>query len=80
MKEVQRREPKEDDQENIEYAYHAIQEVFDGNPQVDGSIFSGALISHLVGGYIQTGITPAQFREELDKMEEYYKKMWEEND
>lgn len=74
----ERRDPKETDQINTEYAFQILRKAMQDHPEVEQSLWAGACWSCLVNGYINSGIPYKEFQQEMKSVAAFYKKRWEE--
>lgn len=64
---------KEEDQENTERALSLIQDIYKKHPEIEESLWAGALWSALVCGYINSGFSYKQFIIESTGALKHYK-------
>lgn len=62
----------------IEEAAQLVSELVQLNPQIEMTLWYGALMSCFVRGHINTGFSYEQFRKEIKKVVEHYKPWFEE--
>ncbi len=68
------REPKEDDQENIQKAYELLMDLIEQNERdIEAALWVGAMICALAENYEKSGISFQQFKTEISQCVEYYK-------
>ena len=72
------RKAKPDDHENIQKAYELIIELMRFNPQIEASLWPGALFSNLVAGYENSGFSFRDFEYEILSMLKHAETWWEE--
>ena len=75
---AKRRPPKESDQVNIEYAYQIVIKTIEDHPEVETTLWAGALLSALANAYIDAGLSYEQFESEFDSAKKFYRKWWDE--
>lgn len=70
---MEKREPKKTDQEEIEKAFQLLKSFMADHPEIEPTLWSGAFWSILVDGYSKSGVTYDEFTEEWDKLKLHYK-------
>ena len=71
------RPSKKDDQKNIEKAYIILIETVKKHPEIETSLWAGALMSAFVNMHTNTKIPYKEFCEALDGIKIIYKKWWD---
>jgi len=69
---LEKRVPKEKDQEQIEIAYELIRNLMQQHPEIEPSLWAAAVWSVLVNGYKACGFNYKMFREETSKAVKHY--------
>ena len=72
------REPKPNDQEQVQKALDLIKEVANLNPDIEATIWVSACYSCIVSSYINSGITYDEFIRDISNGFKIYKSWWEE--
>jgi hypothetical protein len=75
MKEIRPR--LENDQENIQKAYELISNLIEEHTEIESTLWVGDIYSMLVSGYLKNGFSYEDFCEELNKISEFYKSRWD---
>jgi hypothetical protein len=71
--------PKDTDQEQIEKAFNLIKDCMAHHPEIEPTLWAGAVWSVLVDGYASSGMTHDQFTQEWDKLKHFYKPWFKSN-
>lgn len=74
---MRRRQPKDDDQKNTEKAYKILCKTVEEHPEIETSLWAGALMSAFVDMHQNTKFTYKNFCEVLDDIKEVYKNWFE---
>jgi len=74
---MRKRRPKKTDQENTEKAYLLLIELAEKNPQIETSLWMGALISAFVDMHMRTKNPYQNFCLTLEQIKEHYKDWWD---
>lgn len=74
---MEKRPAKKDDQENTERAYEILTETVNLNSDIERTLWVGAMISLLIEGFINSGISYEAFCAEWDRIKTHYKPWWE---
>lgn len=61
----ERRPSQENDQANVEKAYQLIKELMSQHPEIEGSLWAGAVWSVFVNGYKQSDFSYEDFCQEV---------------
>ena len=77
MKEI--RPPHENDQEKIQRAYDLIMDLMNNHPEIEPTLWCGAVWSALVVGYKVCRFSYAEFRDEIFKISRHYKSWWDDD-
>ena len=70
------RNPKHNDQNNIEIAYSQLIKLINSS-SIESTLWVSAIISAVVKNYIISDISYNQFCEDLDEMKIIYKNWWD---
>lgn len=70
---MERRLPKETDQDQAEKAYLLLKDCMASHPEIDPNLWAGAVWSILVDGYAASGMTYDRFTQEWDQVKHFYK-------
>lgn len=65
--------PKPDDQENIYKAHDYLWECINAHPEIESTLWVGALFSTLVAGFVKEGCAFTDFENEIKQMLRHYK-------
>jgi hypothetical protein len=72
------REPKPDDQEKSEKALDMLRDLIFYNDECDSVIWIGAMFALTARWYSKSGHSFENFKEEMDRMTNFYKNLWDE--
>lgn len=75
MKEI--RKALETDQDNIDKGYQYLMDTISDHPEIESTLWAGAVWSVLVSGYKRCDFSYDEFLSELDKISRHYKSWWE---
>ncbi len=75
---MQKRPPKETDQEEIEKAFQLLKGTMAAHPEIEPTLWAGAVWSCLVHGYKSSGFTYKDFEEGIHEVLDHFKKFWDE--
>lgn len=70
---MEKREPKKTDQEQTERGFNLIMEIMSAHPEIEPTLWAGAVWSVLVNGYNQSGVTYDEFTRQWDEVKHHYK-------
>jgi hypothetical protein len=70
---MERRSPKKTDKQQTEKAFQLIKECMANHPEIEPTLWAGAVWSILVHGYSASGVSYEQFTKEWDKLKHHYK-------
>jgi hypothetical protein len=70
---MEKRNAKIDDQDQVEKGYNLIKDLMSKHPEIESTLWSGAVWSILVDGYVASGISYDQFTDEWDNVKHHYK-------
>jgi hypothetical protein len=76
MMKREKREPKADDQKQVQYVFEHFTRLVKDNPEIEPIILISACWSILIDSYKNSGWTYAQFCEEIDAVKKHYIKWW----
>lgn len=71
------RPPKPNDQKNTEKAFRLILELYEKHPEIEPSLWAGALWSALANGYLNCHFTFDEFKRQIDDMLKHTKKYYD---
>ncbi len=74
------RHSKEDDQDEIQKAFDILVNAAKDHPEIEATLWIGALWSQLVNTYIESAMPFDLFCEELDEVKENYKNWFEDEE
>ncbi len=74
MKEI--RPSKDSDQDNTEKAFQLIKNCLEEHPEIESTLWAGAVWSVLVYGYRNCGFSYKEFCDEWEKVKNHFKKEW----
>lgn len=75
---MEKRCSKKTDQMNIEKAFNILINAMKSDPEIEPTLWAGAVWSVLVEGYINSGMSYELFCKEWDKIKIHYKSWWNE--
>lgn len=75
---LERRPPKKGDQDKITEAVNLIYDLMSLNQQVEPSLWAGAIISVLVNGYRNCGMSHKMFKTEMTQICDHFEDSWNE--
>ncbi len=70
---MERRPPKKTDQQQIEKAFNLLKNCMASHPEIEPTLWAGAVWSVLVDGYNSSGMSYEQFTREWDELKNHYK-------
>ena len=70
---MERRMPKKSDQQKIEKGFHLIKSLMQDHPEIEPTLWAGAVWSILVDGYVASGMSYEKFTQEWDDLKHHYK-------
>ena len=74
---MQYRPSQESDQEKIEKAFNLIKKLMVDHPEIEPTLWAGAVWSILVDGYSSSGMSYEQFTREWDLVKNHYKELFD---
>lgn len=74
---MERRPPKDDDQENVEHAFLLIKGLMAKYSNIEPSLWAAAVWSVLVDEYINSGLNYEEFCSDLNEIKNHYKDWFE---
>lgn len=77
---MEKRPPKEDDQQMSARAYDFLLEIINAHPEIDPTLWYGALVSCIVNGFINADHSYEVFCEEWDNAKRHYKSWFDEEE
>lgn len=80
MEKPRRRKPKSTDKAEIEKAFQILKKAMQSHPEIEATLWAGAMMSCLVDGYINSHVPYEYFCLELEDMKRHYKQWFEEHD
>ncbi len=76
-KEMKKRPPKNDDNENTEKAYQLLMKLMTEHAEIESSLWYGALWSLLANGYKENNLSYEDFSKEVKRAMKHYKSWFE---
>jgi len=70
---MERRPPKQTDQEQIEKAFNLLKDCMTEHTEIEPTLWAGAFWSILVDGYNKSGMSYDQFTKEWNELKYHYK-------
>lgn len=70
---MERRPPKESDQEQVQVGFQLVMDLMSKNEQIEPTLWASVMWSILVHGYNHSGMTYEQFTREWDQLKYHYK-------
>ena len=70
---MERRHPKETDQNEIDKAFNLLKDCMLSHPEIEQTLWAGAFWSVLVDGYSSSGISYEEFCSSWDEVKHHYK-------
>lgn len=70
---MERRPPKKTDQEQVRKGFDLIMKVMEKHPEIEPTLWAGAIWSVLVHGYNNSGMSYDQFTREWEELKHHYK-------
>ena len=70
---METRPRKPNDQEQIEIAFNLMKDCMASHPEIEPTLWAGAIWSVLVEGYAQSGVSYEQFSKEWNSIKHHYK-------
>ncbi len=67
------RKPKKSDQNQVQKGFQLIMDMMADHPEIEPTLWAGAIWSVLVNGYNNSGMTYEQFTREWDEIKHHYK-------
>jgi hypothetical protein len=74
------RKSKKDDQENIEKAYNILVATVENHPEIETTLWAGALMSAFVHMHLNTKMPYKIFCDSLDNIKNVYKNWFDEDE
>lgn len=69
---MEKRPLKKSDQKQIEKAYNLLKDCIVSHPEIEPTLWAGAVWSILVEGYSRSGMTYEKFTKEWDQVKHHY--------
>jgi len=79
MKKPKIRNPKSSDQEELEKAFQILRKTMQSHPEIENTLWAGAIMSCFVDGHINSEVSYEDFCESLDSIKKHYKKWFEDS-
>ncbi len=70
---MERRPPKKTDQKQIQKGFDLIMQVMEKHPEIEPTLWAGAIWSVLVHGYNNSGMSYEQFTRAWEEVKHHYK-------